>query len=325
MAKKILKRRIRAAQGAACALTDVPLSANMGLIDTDRVIAKAAGGIYTDENTRVVDPVAHMERHGTLRTREEELDELKTLVDDRTQVMRLKLKVNNQLLAFERRTDRTNPETSAFLRAQRDSIDLVLRDRTRRVVTAINAFRVHDRLVDCALNVPNFGPITVALLTVYVDLTKARSASSLWKYTGLHAPSHERYTKGETSGGNKTLRCAVWNGACAMMKDIRSPYRDVYDRTRNRLAESERPVQSRNTEGHLVTVPWRETKPGHRHGAALRAIMKHMLADYWTVGRTLLGLPALPLYVEERLGHTRIVQPAARGWRYSEPSNLSQP
>lgn len=319
MAKKVLKRRIRAAQGGTCALSEVNLSPNMGLIDTDRVVAKAAGGTYTDENTRVVDPVAHMERHGTLRTREEDLDELKNFVDDRTQMQRVLLKINNQLLAFLRRTDRRQPETEAFLTAQRDSLAEVVRDRDRRVKRSIMAFRVHDSLVDAALNVPNIGPITVALLTVYVDLTKARSASSLWKYVGLDKPSHERYTKGETSGGNRTLRCALWNAAGAMMKDVRSPYRRIYDQTKARLEVSDRPVLTRNTEGRLITLPWRETKPGHRHGAALRAIMKHMLADYWKVGRTLLGLDARPLYVEERLGHVGIVQPEERGWRFAQP------
>ena len=58
-----------------------------------------------------------------------------------------------------------------------------------------------DTLAQIALAVPYLGPITVAALTVYVDLAKASTPSSLWKYVGIHCASHERYVKGEKGGG----------------------------------------------------------------------------------------------------------------------------
>lgn len=162
--------------------------------------------------------------------------------------------------------------------------------------------------------------------------------SALWKYVGLHVASHERYVKGEAGGGNKPLRTVLYNTACTLMKltgdaaddantvknstsvqrspRFRSPYRGVYDRTKLRLSQSEKIVKSRNTQGKLVEVAWKSTKPSHRHGAALRAIVKHLLADYWYVGRTLAGLPTVPLYVEAVLGHTHIVSPRERGWEF---------
>lgn len=353
MPKRALKTRIAAEQEGECALTGVPLDSNTALIDTDRLVPKAEGGVYTDDNTRIVEPRAHMARHGTLRERADALDELKTLVDDRIQVMKLKLKINNQLLAFSRRTDKPHPETQAFLETQRDAIDAILNDRTRRVEKAILAYRVHDPLVHAALNVPNLGALTVAMLTIYIDFHKmvcdrchhlvrpatvvdtdgdktlyckcsgeitlmhaANTVSSLWKYVGLHCASGDRYQKGEAGGGNKTLRCALWNVAVSMMKDVRSPYRTVYDRTKARLAASEKETKTRDTQGRLVTAMWKDVKPGHRHGAALRAMMKHLLADYWFVGRALAGLPTRALYVEEQLGHTGIVRPEERGWKW---------
>ena len=67
----------------------------------------------------------------------------------------------------------------------------------------------------------------------------------------------------------------------------------------------------------IIEKPWCETKPGHRDGAALRDVMKHFLADYWYVGRTLSGLPTTPLYPEAMLGGThRTIMPEERGWKY---------
>ena len=41
-------------------------------------------------------------------------------------------------------------------------------------------------------------------------------------------------------------------------------------------------------------------------------MMKHFLADYWFVGRTLKGLSTDPLYAEAILGHTGIINPRER-------------
>jgi len=286
----------------------------LALVDTDRIEPKVNGGTYTDLNTRIVEPRAHMERHGTLRERPTDLDELKSLFDDRVQVMRLQLKINNQLLAYERRTDSPHPETSAFLMEQLTPIRDRLAQIDKQIERALKAYP--DPLVMAAMQVKGLGPITVAALTVYVDLTKAATPSALWKYVGLHCASHERYTKGEAGGGNKTLRTVLWNAANVMMKLGEGGYRDVYDQTKARLAVSEKLVQSRNTQGHMVEVAWKDAKPCHRHGAALRAVVKHLLADYWLVGRTLAGLSTTPLYAESLLGHTHIVNPRDRGWQF---------
>lgn len=319
MAKRRLKTQIAAEQDNACALTDEQLPSDTALFDTDRLVAKAEGGTYDPDNTRVAMPYAHMERHGNLRIRPEHLDQLKMMIDDREQVMKLKLKVDNQVRAYMRRTDRLSPETVELLQAQSEALTPVLNVRSARIEGWIKAHRLEDRVIDVPMNVPNLGPITVAYLTAYVDLTIADTVSSLWKYCGLHAASHERYTKGVKSGGNKALRTVMWNAANVMMKDRTSPYRSVYDNTKHRLESSEREVRTRNTAGDLVTATWQTAKPSHRHGAALRAVMKHLLADYWFVGRTLLGLPTRPLYVQEVLGHTHIVAPEERGWQFVRP------
>lgn len=336
MAKAALKKAIYEEQGGLDPRTGEALETDQSLNDTDRKQQKKDGGTYTTRaNVQLLKPLSHMARHGILREREEALDTLKSLFDDRVQMMKLLLKENNQLLAYERRVDHQHPETAEFLREHLKPIQKRLDQIDKSIATAVKSYP--DPLVQIALKVPGIGPITVAALTVYIDLDgvysekdravieghkvegteKARHASQLWRYVGLDVPAIDRYTKGEAGGGNKTLRTVLWNTANVMMKlGDKSEYRKVYDRTKTRLAASEKIVKSRNTQGKLVEIAWKDTKPSHRHGAALRAIIKHLLADYWLVGRTLAGLSTEPLYAESMLGHQSIIQPRERGWEY---------
>lgn len=350
MSSNALKQKLYEAQDGVCDISGVDLPPEMPLFDKDRLLPKAEGGTYTVENTRVVDPIAHMKRHGIWRERTEALDILKSMFDDRVQVMKLIGKENNQLQAYGRRVDHKSIETENFLREHLKPVEARLEVIDRQIAKVLKTYP--DPLVQAALKVKGLGPITVAALTVYVDFTKqvcnrchhgvrpddvdpkekttaiwckcageitlteaASTASSLWKYVGIHTSSHERYTKGEAGGGNKTLRTAMWNSANSMVK-TRNAYRDVYDRVKARLAVSEKIVQSRNTHGKLVEVAWKDAKAGHRHGAALRAVMKHILADYWFVGRTLAGMSTRAPYAKAMLGHKHMIAPEDRGWVY---------
>ncbi len=314
MPKEALKVQISALKGHICHISQQPLPELVSLFDTHRGIPKAEGGIYTIENTNLADPVAHMKKHGNYRERTQELADLKALFDDRSQVMKLQTKMNNQLLAYRRGTDHPGQKTVDFLKGQLKAIEKELATHDRAVARFVKS--MHDPLAQAALSVRAVGPITVANCMVYIDLTKARHASSLWKYAGLHTPSYDRYQRGVSSGGNRNLRTVLYTMAEAQIKQ-RGPYREIYDNTKHRLAHSEHEVWTKNTQREWVKVPWKETKPSHRHGAALRKVMKHFLADYWMVGRTLYGLPTAPLYPEAVLGGThRTIMPEERGWIY---------
>jgi len=284
--------------------------------DTHRLTPKRDGGEYTKDNYIVTDPRDHMKRHNTLRLREESLAHLKSVVDDRRQVMKLVMKINNQILAFKRQTDEDNPEILKWLEGESARIASELKARDRIVVKAVKAHAKLDPLAKSALDVKSVGPITVAHCLCYIDMNKARHASSLWAYVGLDKPNHARYEKNVAGGGNKTLRTCLYNLATSQIKNG-GPYRVVYDQVKARLEKSDRIVKTRNTQGKLVEKPWKETKPSHRHGAALRAVIKHFLADYWRVGRELAGLPTDPLYAEAVLkGTHRTIQPRERGWKW---------
>ena len=316
MAKEALKKAIVKKQNGICALTGIELPEVTSLYDTDRKKQKKDGGIYLIPNTRCVDPVAHMKRHENYRERDAIMDEIKSIMDDRRQVMKLGNGVNNQILAYSRGTDKLRADTVEWLNAQKKIYKKEMSKRDRLVTKAITALAEVDPFTNAALGVRAVGPITIASCHTYIDLSKARHASSLWSYVGLHKASHERYTKGESGGGNKTLRCVLYTMAESQMK-LAGAYRTIYDQVKTRLSISEKIVKSRNTQGKLIECMWKDTKPSHRHGAALRAVCKHFLADYWYVGRTLAGLETSMLYPEAMLGGThRTIMPEERGWIY---------
>jgi hypothetical protein len=291
------------------------------LVDVHRKVQKKDGGKYDDDNYTIIDPIEHMKEHGTYREREKNLENLKMIFDDRQQMINLRNKVSNQLDAYNRRTDQKSESMVEWLEMQLDHFNEQLKLETKKLEKEIKNLSKTEtnegKLVKCCLDVPSVGFVTIAACLVYIDIEKARHASSLWSYSGLDKSSHERYTKGVSGGGNKTLRCILYNLATSQMKNKNSAYRKVYDDTKKRLEKSDKIVKSRNTQGKLVEIPWKETKPSHRHGAALRKIMKHFLADYWYVARTIYGFETDALYPEAILGgNHRTIMPEERGWNY---------
>lgn len=315
--KEAIKRKQREKQDNKCAITGIELPEDTGSFHTHRKIPKAQGGTYSDDNYIVVLPTAHMQEHGTLRVRNLELELLKATLDDREQTRKFYQKVCNQLHACERmHVDYLHENTINFLNEKAKECNDLLKIKDKELSVIIKRMAKNNPLVKSATEVYGIGPVTIAYCLCYIDITKANHASSLWKYAGLHTASHTRYVKGESSGGNKSLRTALYTTAVSQVK-LHGPYRVVYDNTKARLEKSEKITQSRNTQGKLIECAWKDTKPSHRHGAALRIIMKHFLADYWYVARTLAGLPVSKAYPEEILGGChKTIMPEERGWIY---------
>jgi hypothetical protein len=313
MSKVALKTKLRKEQNGMCSISAKQLAKETSLFDTDRLEPKAKGGIYTDENTRVLEPITHMKRHFIYRERTPELTQLKVLIDGREQIRKFVNSLNNRLLAAKRQTDQMDSITEAWIKGQVKEVTKQLGKQDRRIEKYLRGLELP--IIKSALQIRGLGAMTVAYMLVYVDISKAEYASSLWKYVGFDKPSYERYTKGESGGGNKTLRTVLYTMADSMIK-TRAIYRDIYDSEKNKLENSMKITKSRNTQGKLIECMWSETKPCHRHGAAIRKMIKHFLADYWFVARTLEGLPTPDLYVESKMGHTGIVKPKERGWIY---------
>ena len=314
MAKELLKKRIRERQDGIDALRNVVLPPESELWDTDRIVQKKDGGVYDDDlkNVRGLDPVSHMEHHGTLRRRRKEYHQLKIIIDGREQVRKLVNSFGNRLLALKRKTDDLDEITKQWLDSQLLETKKFLTTVDKRVVKHLKLMK--HPIIKSALGVRGIGPVTVAYMLIYIDIKKAEYAGNLWSYVGIVKHSYERYEKGVSGGGNKTLRTALYAMAASMIR-TRSPYRDVYDLEKLKLSKSRKLVQSRNTKGKLIECMWKDTKPGHRHGAGIRKIIKHFLADWWFVHRTLEGLPIVQSYVIEYLGHKNWIKPEERWWK----------
>lgn len=337
MPKEQLKDQIRKGKGNFCVITGEALPKSNYLIDTHRAPSKAENGPYTFDSTFLSLPTAHQEIHGTLRVREEEMEELKSIVDSRGQIIKLKIKIENQLSAYERRTDHLTQQTISLLKEQLKQIEKEENRHTKELEKQLAI--VDHPLARAAMSVRGVGPVIAANCIVYIDIAgvfpetikdkngkkkphprageeKCRHASSLWAYVGLDKPAHSRYKKGEAGGGNKTLRTALYQMATVQMQS-RGPYREIYDRKKQQLENSDKIVWDRNVAKEWHKVKWKDAKPSHRHGAALRDVVKHFLADYWFVGRTIYNLPTNPIYAEAILGTShKTIKPEERGWIY---------
>lgn len=316
MAKEKIKQEIIERNGTDCMLSNSPLPEDMKLYDVHRKTPRAKGGTYTKENTVVSLPIAHMKEHGIHRERTDILDELKMIIDDRNQTMKLSMKINNQILAYQRCTDKLNQSTIAFLQETLKPVNDKVKEQTKQIEQWVKANKKSDPLIESMLGVKGVGAVTIAYLLIYVDLEKADTASSLWAYCGYDKAAHLRKQKGVAGGGNQTLRTMLFNSASSFIK-CRNAYRDVYDNIKARYQVSEVITETRIAgKTGMHKVAWKDVSDGHRHSSAMRIMIKHFLADFWFVARTLRGLPTRSLYVEEKLGHTGIIRPEERGWKF---------
>ncbi len=296
--------------------------ANAAPTDKHHRNPKSKGGKYTDENLTTLSPQEHMQHHGIWREREVEFEELKALYDDYKSAQVSRMKANNQLLAFQRGVDKLSPDTKRFLKNQVGRYEDYETERGQIISKWIKDHVKTNPFIASVMSVKFVGPIFAASLAIYIDIEKARYASSLWKYVGYAGPSSERYTKKETSGGNETVRsaCFVWTANLYKGRRIGSPYLDIIVREKERFEHCEK-LMSHRHDGKTYQARWCDNElpgmKGHRDMAARRKGAKFFLADLWFVWRTLAGLPTADLYVKEHLGHeSAIIDPKARGWRF---------
>lgn len=289
------------------------------LVDVHRKRARKDGGRYVEGNVVVIDPVEHLKEHGNHREREEFIEKLKTLVDDRYQMVKYKVKLSNQLDANKRRTDTLLPESIEFYEQRLKEANSHIAKKTKAIEKLIRSSDLP--IVEAALKIPCVGPMTVAVILAYVDIKKARYASSLWAYAGLHKPSYQRRDKNkDNQDGHMVLRNALFTMAESFWKGktkYRNAYVEIWENEKLKLEASQKITKTRlaGKQG-IYEKKWCDVSPGHRHSAGRRKMIKHFLADMWKVWRTLEGLDTPMLYPEAKLGHKGIVTPEERGWVY---------
>lgn len=155
-------------------------------------------------------------------------------------------------------------------------------------------------------NVKGVGPTMAGVILSYIDIRKAKYASSIIKYCGLDVINGEArgrkaehlidVTYQDTKGKEKTKKSLSYNpfvrsklrGVLAsVFLKCKSPYRTVYDNYKNRLQNH--PVHKEKT---VI----------HRHNMALRYMIKMFLIDLYREWKEAEGLEAYPPYHEAKLG-----------------------
>jgi hypothetical protein len=115
-----------------------------------------------------------------------------------------------------------------------------------------------------------------------------RRVGELWSYCGHGDPSRKRragMTADEAAAlGRPLAKSLVFQMAESCVKNVRSPYREVYDKARveyeNRL-HAEKCV--RCGPSGKPAEPGSEWSKAHQHAAALRKVGKEILRDLWRV------------------------------------------
>ncbi len=210
-------------------------------------------------------------------------------------------------------------------RAERDALhDVESHLKTMRPYTELLADRVRFR---------GLGPTMAAVILSEIDIQRAASPSQVWSFAGLApVPFHACGRCGaevskipEVSGhyehpsGKSTCEkrggllfdedVVIRRRAARPQKGVKLPY-NGFLRTKMVgvlgpcLLKSESPYRSfyDNYKGRVSSTSWGNSD-AHRHRAAVRYMVKMLLADIWRGWRTLEGLPVRPLYHEEYLGH----------------------
>jgi hypothetical protein len=158
--------------------------------------------------------------------------------------------------------------------------------------------------------VSGIGPAMAGVIISEIDIHKARTPSSLWKYAGLdvgddgQGRSRKKQHLVETHYKNREGEDAVRNGitfnpflktkimgvlASSFIKCGNDTYEPIYRQYKHRL------------ESHPVYGA-EDVSKGRRHNMAMRYMVKMFLIDLYKAWRALEGLEVKPPYHEAKLG-----------------------
>jgi len=329
MAKEKLKKQ----KDNFCKICGEVLPDDFAEFDTHREKMRMDGGTYTPDNYDTVCPICHMKEHGNYKERAESIEEIKAIYDRYKQIQKTRMKIDNQLLAGERRkTDYLTEEDKDYLHDISKQIKGKEKDIEKEIKKWVKESKKNMPIVKAMDSVNGVGPVFIAACLTYIDIEKAEHPSSLWSYFGYHAASHKRYDKltepvhyTDSEGkekkrwynpGNDVLRSQAFVTAGVFVKGKNNLYKDVYYTRKEKTSKSSKITKTRITgKSGIHEMAWKDVSKGHRHGDAQRVMMKYFIADLWLVWRTLEGLPTNDLYVKEHLGHkSAIIDPEKRGW-----------
>lgn len=222
-------------------------------------------------------------------------NDLRALVDFRTQIQKQRIAINNRLDALARETDNAEASTSALWERWFDE----LKDIEGRIDYDIQDNTDDHPIIALMCEVKGVGKLLAAQAVAHIDIERAPHVSSLWRYAGYGVNAdgeRDRLQKGQKAPYNKGLKTICWKIATSFMR-ANSPYREIYDKAKERY-ERERP-------------DWTKL---HIHNAATRKMIKIWLQHLWITWRVLEGLPVTMPYVFDDARHTHYIRPEQMGW-----------
>jgi hypothetical protein len=161
------------------------------------------------------------------------------------------------------------------------------------------------------------GPVLAAGLAAHIDVTKAASISSLWRFSGQD-PTADRKVKGQKLAYNGRLKTLCWKIGESFVKvsgregafygkwyaKFKS---DEVSRNENGLytAQAARELANKKIKDAATKAKLQSGKltDGHLHARAKRRAVKLFLAHYWGEGRESRGLPVRAPFSIAVLGH----------------------
>jgi hypothetical protein len=216
---------------------------------------------------------------------------IRTMVRTMYDFQDMRIRMANRL---KKKKDGTDQEHSEDVDLDTDAMPVLVevwrdaqaaeRKLAKALAAELKGIPVYDEFLS---KVKGCGPLMSAVILAEYDIEIGTTVSKLWAFTGL-APGRDKLVKGQKAVFNKWLRTKMVGVLASSFLRSGSPYRRYYDEMKVRLE---------NEDG------WKdEEKPGHRHRAAIRYMVKAFLKDLYVAWRTLDGLPVREPYAEEYLG-----------------------
>ena len=182
------------------------------------------------------------------------------------------------------------------------------------IKTEVEKFPIYTEFLS---KVKGCGPALSAIIISTIDIHKADTPSKIIQYAGLNPGLRpgkkkdkdgniilsdemvrgDKRTKGYLIPYNANLKSKLMGVLASCMLKANSQYRIYYDSYKNRLMNSEKPVNGDESK------KWKDEGKAHINMAACRYMIKIFLQDLYDVWRKLEGLSVRVPYQEEYLGH----------------------
>lgn len=195
-----------------------------------------------------------------------------------------------------------------------------------RIKLAMEAFAERWETGRWMLNIYAVGPVIAGGFLAHLDIKKAKSYASMWRFAGLDPTV--TWGKGEKRPWNTKLKTLCWKFSDVQMKFAnreQSFYGPLYQKYKAKLVERNEAGEfkdaaiegasrvGKKTEAYKYYVDGK-LPPGHIHARALRWLSKLFLAHYFEVAHwEEYGVEAPNPYVFEHMtGHSHKIDPP--GW-----------